>query len=58
VPQHIEFLNDPITNDEVLSSKPMAPSPSVVGKNLHDHHIKLQECIGNLLLILITTFQL
>jgi hypothetical protein len=53
-----QVLNDRITNHEILNTKPKAPSPSVVSKNLLGHHFKLQVRLSNLLLILIITFQL
>jgi hypothetical protein len=34
----IQFLHDPITNDEILSIKTATLSSSVVDKNLHGHH--------------------
>jgi hypothetical protein len=36
----------------------MAQSPFIVGKNLHGHHLKLLTRRGDLLLVLIVTFQL
>jgi hypothetical protein len=47
-----------MTNDEILSTNSMTPSPSMVGKNLHGHRLELLARYGDLLLVLIVTFQL
>jgi hypothetical protein len=58
VPMQTENWNDHITNDEILSTNTIAPSPSMVGKNLVGHHLELLASHGDLLLILFITFQL
>jgi hypothetical protein len=47
-----------MTNDKILSTNSIAPSPFIVGKNLHGHHLELLACHGDLLLVLVVTFQL
>jgi hypothetical protein len=50
--------NDPNTNDETLSSNPIAKSSSVLDEDLHGHSLKFQTRLGDLFLILIIIFQL
>jgi hypothetical protein len=56
VPQQTKKLIDHNTDDEILSANLLAPSPSMVGKNLHGHHLELLVDRCNHLLVLLFTF--
>jgi hypothetical protein len=47
-----------LQNDEILIANPITPSPSMVGKNMHGHHLKLLTRDADKLLVLVITFPL
>jgi hypothetical protein len=51
-------LVDHNTNDEILSTDPVAPSPTMVDKYLNGCHLQLLASRGDHVLVLVVTFQL